>query len=69
MGWDFTQGASKADVVTELTQESSGEATTWENGKGIVKLGYRYERRTLAKSIRGNVLWTVEEVTRHKPRM
>ena len=66
MGWDYTKGATKADIIAELTADSSGEASTWENGKGIVKLGYRYERRCLAKSVRGNTLWTVEEVTRHK---
>lgn len=67
MGWDFTQGASKADIIASLTKEESGDAQQWSNKEQkSLPLGYRYNRRTLEWSVRGNVLWTVEEVIRHK---
>ena len=48
MGWLFTHGASKADVIKDLI-------TTEENDKR------RWQR--LAHCIRGNVLWAVVELT------
>jgi len=50
MGWDFGVGYSKADVIKENTAPSENE---------------KYKSITLAHSVRGNVLWSVREVT-HK---
>jgi hypothetical protein len=48
MGWLFTHGASKADIVRELTAPQENDIRRWE---------------TLAHSVRGNVLWSVVEIT------
>jgi hypothetical protein len=48
MGWSFTRGASRADVVKELTGE-------WQN-EGITA-------RCLTYTLKGNVLWSVRELT------
>jgi hypothetical protein len=48
MGWDFTEGFTKKDVIKERT-------SPWENESQSVTC--------LAHAVRGNVLWTVKEVT------
>lgn len=48
MGWLFTHGASKADVVRELIASQENDTRQWE---------------TLAHCVRGNVLWSVVEIT------
>jgi hypothetical protein len=48
MGWYFPHGATKKDVVEELSQEWSNENAT---------------SSVLKKCVRGNVLWTVRERT------
>jgi len=47
MGWSFARGASKADLINELT-------ATWQQD-GVTA-------RCLASSVRGNVLWSVREI-------
>lgn len=46
MGWYYTYGAAKQDIISELLQG-------WETDKAKV--------HTLASSVKGNVLWTVKE--------
>lgn len=48
MGWDFRHGASKADVIKELTKPWERDGRT---------------HRAIARAVRGNVLWTVNEHT------
>jgi len=48
MGWYFPHGATKRDVVKELSQEWRNENST---------------SRILKKCVRGNVFWTVREAT------
>ena len=50
MGWLFTQGSSKSDIIRKLTATEENETRRWE---------------TLTHSVRGNVLWAVVEIT-HK---
>lgn len=51
MGWDFTQGASKSDIIRQCTDG-------WESD--------HIKSVTLKSCIRGNVLWTVRELTHKK---
>lgn len=48
MGWYYTSGATKAQIIEELTASRSDGIRRWE---------------TLHRTVRGNVLWTVEEIT------
>ena len=48
MGWLFRQGTTKLDIITDLI-------TTEENASR--------RRQTIAHSVRGNVLWSVIEIT------
>lgn len=48
MGWLFTQGSSKPDIIHKLTAPEENETRRWE---------------TLAHSVRGNILWAVVELT------
>ena len=48
MGWLFTHGASKADIVRRLTAPEENDTRRWD---------------TLAYCVRGNVLWSVVEIT------
>ena len=47
MGWYYTNGASKADIIAEITAQSIT------NGEVVA--------RVVKKSVQGNVLWLVEE--------
>jgi hypothetical protein len=49
MGWDFTRGATKQDVVRELTAD-------WTTNSGA-------RSRCLRHCLKGHVLWGVREVT------
>ena len=51
MGWIFTGGASRADVIEDVTRTH-----TWRGN-----LGETHEDRTIAKCIRGQNLWAVLE--------
>lgn len=48
MGWLFTYDATKADVIRDLTAPEENETRRWE---------------TIAHCVRGNVLWSVIEIT------
>lgn len=48
MGWLFSQGSTKSDVIQKLIKSEENEARRWE---------------TLTHSTRGNVLWAVVELT------
>lgn len=48
MGWLFTHDASKTDVVRDLTAPEENDTRRWE---------------TLTHCVRGNVLWSVIEIT------
>lgn len=48
MGWLFTRGFSKADVIRELTRQEEDETR---------------RRETMTHCVRGTVLWAVVEVT------
>ncbi len=48
MGWDFTQGATRADIVAHLTRTETHDAKRW---------------HCLAHSTSSNVLWSVLEFT------
>ena len=48
MGWLFTQGSSKLDIITDLIATEENDARRWQ---------------TIAHSVRGNVLWSVIEIT------
>lgn len=48
MGWDFKQFASKKDIIRERCKLQENEHGKWE---------------TLAHCVRGNVLWSVKQVT------
>jgi len=50
MGWYYTYGASRADLIRELTESRKSEETGW-------------ERKALTFCTAGNVLWTVWEIT------
>lgn len=69
MGYFSTCGASKADIVKEITQDSPRhQASDWSNAEQkIVQLDYEVESKTLTKRVISSVLWTVQEVTRHYP--
>ena len=55
MGWLFTQGASKSDIINDLVTPEENDTRRWE---------------TLAHCVRDNVLWAVVEITykQDKPR-
>jgi hypothetical protein len=53
MGWLFTHGASRKDIIEDLTRER-----VQENGNGI---------RTLRKSFRGNTMYVLHETFGEKP--
>lgn len=48
MGWDFTGGATKKDIIRECCKTQENDHGKWE---------------TLAHCVRGNVLWSVKQVT------
>lgn len=48
MGWLFIRGASKADVIDDLITPEENEERRWE---------------TIAHCVRGNILWSVVEIT------
>ena len=48
MGWLFTQGASKADIIHKLVSKEENDKRRWE---------------TIAHCVRGNVLWAVNQIT------
>jgi len=48
MGWLFTQGLSKSDLIQKLIKTEENETRRWV---------------TLTHSVRGNVLWSVVELT------
>lgn len=50
MGWHYTDGASRADLIRELTAPQKNEKTGW-------------ARKALKYCTAGNVLWTVWEIT------
>jgi hypothetical protein len=58
MGWDFTKGASKSDIVEELLEPQS--FTSYEDPATHV------DRKTVAHRVVGAVLWLVVELTRTK---
>ena len=49
MGWLFTQGQTKKELIHRLTDREENDSGIWE---------------TLAHCVRGNVLWSVSEFTR-----
>jgi hypothetical protein len=53
MGWLFTHGASRKDIIEDLSRER-----VQENGNGI---------RTLRKSFRGNTMYVLHETFGEKP--
>lgn len=50
MGWTFTQGSTRSDIIYHLTKTDENEKRRWE---------------TLCHSVRNNVLWSVVEITYH----
>jgi hypothetical protein len=68
MGWSFTKGATKADIIAEVTREQRRQpAFEWSNAEQrSVPCGYDFTHKTLHKAVKGNVLWTVEELVRYK---
>lgn len=48
MGWLFIEGTSKRDLITKLTSTEENHHRRWE---------------TLSHSVRGNVIWSVVELT------
>lgn len=48
MGWDFYSRLSKEAMIEDICRKSENEAGIWE---------------TIAKSLRGNHLWTVRQMT------
>ena len=68
MGWDYTRGTTKKDIIQKITDDVPRQpAMDWSNREQrTVTLGYDIERKCLQHSVRGNILWTVEEITRHK---
>ena len=48
MGWLFTYGKTKAELIKELTAPEENETRRW---------------ATIAHCVRGNVLWSVIEIT------
>jgi hypothetical protein len=48
MGWLFTQGTTKSDIINDLIATEENDTRRWE---------------TIAHSVRGNVLWSVIEIT------
>jgi len=49
MGWLFTHGASRHDIISNLVQPEENETRRWE---------------TVAHCLRGNVLWSVIKLTK-----
>lgn len=49
MGWTITPGASRRDIISDRIRDEESD---------------RQRRRCLAHAVRGNVLWTVWEITR-----
>jgi hypothetical protein len=68
MGWYYTKGATKSDIIAELTKEQPRQAAVkWSNAEQrSVPCGYDFGHKTLHKCVRGSVLWTVEETVRYK---
>jgi len=48
MGWLFRQGASKSDTIRGLVKSEENDKRRWD---------------TIAHCVRGNVLWTVAQIT------
>ena len=48
MGWLFRQGASKSDTIRDLVKSEENDKRRWD---------------TIAHCVRGNVLWTVAQIT------
>lgn len=53
MGWYYTNGATRADIISQLT-----ETRTWTRKDGV-----EVRTSTVAKCCVGNVLWIVSEQT------
>jgi hypothetical protein len=68
MGWYFTKGATKADIIAKVTEEQPRQpGFQWSNAdQKSVPSGYDFSSKTLQKCVRGSVLWTVEETVRYK---
>jgi hypothetical protein len=68
MGWYYTKGATKTDIIALLTQEQPRQAASrWSNAEQrSVPCGYDFSRKTLHQCVRSSVLWTVEETIRYK---
>jgi hypothetical protein len=68
MGWTFTNGATKADIIDKLTSEVPRQpAVHWSIAEQkSVPSGYDFSSKTLHRSVHGDVLWTVEELVRYK---
>jgi hypothetical protein len=68
MGWYFTNGATKADIIAEVTKEKPRQpAFMWSNAEQkSLPCGYDFSSKTLHRCVRGSVLWTVEETVRYK---
>ena len=49
MGWLFTQGASRRDIINNLVQPEENETRRWE---------------TITHCLRGNVLWSIIKLTK-----
>ncbi|MEJ1397814.1 MAG: hypothetical protein RPU52_09860 [Candidatus Sedimenticola sp. (ex Thyasira tokunagai)] len=49
MGWLFTQGASRRDIINNLVQPEENENRRWE---------------TITHCLRGNVLWSIIKLTK-----
>lgn len=67
MGWDFTRGASKGEIVAELTKPTQREPAMDYKGGDFVPAGFDHDRRTLQHKVIGKTLWTVEERRHYKP--
>jgi hypothetical protein len=68
MGWDFTRGASKKDIVNRLIAPvKRHRAGEWSNARQQwVELDYDVETKTLAHKVVSNTLWSVVETKRHR---
>lgn len=68
MGWDFTRGASKTDIVAELVKDQPRQlARTWSNkDQKIIDLDYEMEVKTVAHKVVRNTLWAVREQIKYK---
>ena len=69
MGWDYTKGATKGQIVKELVKEQPlRDAQTWSNAKQqIVDAGYKIAVKVLAHKVVKSSLWAVREVTKKYP--